>query len=487
MNLNQLKALFFQNTQLSQIVFKNTSWMVVANIIAKAFKFGMMIVVARELGPGLFGEFNYIIVLSAMCFMLSDVGLNLLIIREFSNQTVHRPTLIATGFSVKLLVIFINIMFASVLCFFLDPLLKLPFVIFSAMNTIDGVKQYWITLNRAHLKQQHEGIGFIIETTVTSILGATIALNSMGIVYLSAAYFFGSFLAGMYLFVKTKQFMQPLKHTCPALMKDLIRKMTPFTLSISLATAITIIDTLMIQWMLGFEAVGLYNSGLKISENIIIIPTIFGSVLFPFFTQFQTKPDRLFKLLKESLAILFMIGCPVIFGGIYLSQDIIHLIFSDSYTNSTVTFRYLLGATLFIFWFIPINGLLLATNLEKKCITNISIGCLANIILNLGLIPIFGIVGAGIGTFVGRMFLLILHLMTIKKTQPSQSLIIKRNIHYIGLSIAMLGIIFIVEHIISHTLLLILIGGIAYILLLLLIKDPSIKKITNLLMLKGNH
>ena len=50
--------LFFKNSQVSQIIFKNTSWMLVANIIAKVFKFCLMIVVARELGPSLFGG-NY--------------------------------------------------------------------------------------------------------------------------------------------------------------------------------------------------------------------------------------------------------------------------------------------------------------------------------------------------------------------------------------------------------------------------------------------
>ena len=129
MNLNFFKSLFFSNQQLSQIIFKNTSWMISANVIAKLFKFAMMIVVARELGPGLFGSFNYVIVLSAMCFILSDVGLNLLIIREFQEKKNHIPTLVATGFSIKLLLILINIIIAYTLYFFIDPLLKLPFII----------------------------------------------------------------------------------------------------------------------------------------------------------------------------------------------------------------------------------------------------------------------------------------------------------------------------------------------------------------------
>ena len=480
MNLNFFKSLFLENNQLSQIIFKNTSWMLLANIIAKLFKFGMMIIVARELGPSLFGNFNYIIVLSAMCFILSDIGLNLLIIREFQEKKKHIPTLIATGLSIKLLLISMNIIIACIFYFFIDPLLKLPFIIFSSMNIIDGIKQYWITLNRAHLKQEYEGISFIIETTLTSILSIFIVLNSTNIIYLALAYFSGSLFSGIYLYIKTKAIMHPISNTCMTQLIYLLKKMAPFTISIFLATAITSIDTLMIQWMLNPEAVGLYSSGLKISDTIIIIPTIFGSVLFPFLTQFQNQPQRLFKILQESLAILFMMACPIFLGGIYLASDIIQLIFSSSYGNATTTFQYLLGASVLIFWFIPINGLLLATKLENKCIKNSSVGCLANIGLNLMLIPELGIVGAGIGTLFGRMLLLILHIITIKKVYPTHPIIIKQNLHYIAFSIIMLITIFICKKITSNTVLLILSGITSYFFLIIIMKDPSIKKIKTL-------
>ena len=51
----KVKTIFFENHQLTQIVL-NTSWMIIANVIAKLSKFAMMIVVI-ELGPTIFSNF----------------------------------------------------------------------------------------------------------------------------------------------------------------------------------------------------------------------------------------------------------------------------------------------------------------------------------------------------------------------------------------------------------------------------------------------
>ena len=263
MNLKHLKRLFLTNQKLSQIVMKNTSWMAMANIISKLFKFGMIAIIAREFGPSLFGNFNYVIVLSGTCFILSDIGLNLLITREIQTNNNNIDTLIATGFSIKLCLLALNILFAIACYFFIESSLQLPFIIFSIMNTVDGIKQYWITLNRAYLKQEHESIAFILETVLTSILGVLAIIYAKNITNLALAYLIGSLIASIYLRIVTRHLIESVRKTKVVVFKRLFIKMLPFTISIFLAIAITSIDTLMIKWLMNAKFVGLYNSGLK--------------------------------------------------------------------------------------------------------------------------------------------------------------------------------------------------------------------------------
>ena len=215
----------------------------------------------------------------------------------------------------------------------------------------------------------------------------------------------------------------------------------------------------------------------------MIIPTIFCSALFPLLSKYNTDKSRLIKLTQESLAILLMIGLPICFGGIFLAREIITLIFSDNYVGATATFQCLLIASLLIFCYLPLNNLLLATNQEYKCIKNSSKGCLINIVLNCILIPLFGIVGAGIGTVVGRAALIKLHFSTLRNDRSITSLLLKRNINYLSFSIMMVAGIHIMQNVTQNTPILIAFGALIYISLILLSNDPSIKKIKDLLLI----
>ena len=168
--------------------------MAMANIISKLFKFIMIAFVARELGADLFGDANYIIVLSATCFVLSDIGLNLIIIRDYQNDITCKKSLLTTGFYAKLALVAINTCFAVICLFFIEATLSLAFITFSIMNIIDSIKQFNITITRAILKQELESICFLIETILTSILGIILVYKFNSILALSLAYLMGRLL-----------------------------------------------------------------------------------------------------------------------------------------------------------------------------------------------------------------------------------------------------------------------------------------------------
>ena len=133
-----------------------------------------------------------------MCYVLSDIGLNLIIIREYQDDNICK-NLISTGFYIKLALVLVNTCFATICLFFIENVLFLPFIIFSIMNIIDSIKQFNITITRANLKQELESICFIIETTLTSILGILLVLKFNSILVLSAAYLIGSITLHLYL------------------------------------------------------------------------------------------------------------------------------------------------------------------------------------------------------------------------------------------------------------------------------------------------
>jgi O-antigen/teichoic acid export membrane protein len=482
MNLKHLKGLFLTNQKLSQIVMKNTSWMGMANIISKLFKFIMIAFVARELGADLFGDANYIIVLSATCFVLSDIGLNLIIIRDYQNDTTCKKILLSTGFYTKLALVAINTGFAVICLFFIEAALSLAFIIFSIMNIIDSIKQFNITITRAILKQELESICFLIETILTSILGIILVFKFNSILALSAAYLMGSIASFIFITTKTIKYVLPFSNINTTQLKQLLLKMIPFTLSGFFVVALNSVDTLMIKWLLGASFVGFYHAGLKLIETILIFPGLFGMSIYPFTSKFQKDLSRLRKIIIDSTGIMCLIGVPITFGGILLAHPILVGIFSDIYTLGAQPFQVLLLTTFPLFVIFILNNALLSTNNEKICVQNTAISFSLNIIFNIILIPKYGITGAAIGTLIGRVTLFFLVIYHTKKLLQINTLFQKNIFKYLLLSLIMCITIYCLQMAISNVFILIFIGMISYIFMLILLKDPYLNKAKNLIL-----
>ncbi|MEK9726955.1 MAG: flippase [Candidatus Margulisiibacteriota bacterium] len=475
--INKIKKIFLLNQTLSQIIFKNTSWVLMANILAKIFKLALMIFIARSLGPSGFGDANYIIVLSALCFSFSDIGLTMLVCREYQANTSDIQELVATGWLIKILLVMTNTIIGIICILFLPFNLKIPFTIFCLMNVIDNLKQYNIMLARANFKQEYESLCFIIETLLTSGLGIILVWSFGNITSLAIAYLIGSMVAAIYIWLKTKKYTEPISKANKAKLKTLLLNMLPFSLSIFLGMALTSIDTIMIKWLIGSEGVGYYHSGNKLTETILIIPAIFGSSIFPFVAKFYQNSERLLVITKKSINVMSLIGFPIFFGGILLGDQILITIYSTTFSQGILTFKILIASTFPLFLVHILNNVLLATKHEKLCVKISSTIFVTNIIFNLILIPSFGISGAATGTLISRTLLLIILIYFIQKLFKDQKLFQKRTLTYLLLSIVMISIVFLGQLYFTNIILLIGIGGLSYMIALITIQDPYIIKI----------
>ena len=164
-----LKKLFFSNQSFAQTILKNTSWTAVATGIGKISKFIMMIIVARQLSPDEFGQFNYVISLSALYFCFSEIGISNIVNREYQQKKQDPIQLLASGWAIKQGLVLIHFICAMIGYLFVSSNLSDLFLIFCVMHAIDSLKQYKINLTRIKHQQELEAMCFLIETITTSI------------------------------------------------------------------------------------------------------------------------------------------------------------------------------------------------------------------------------------------------------------------------------------------------------------------------------
>jgi len=161
------------------------------------------------------------------------------------------------------------------------------------------------------------------------------------------------------------------------------------------------VDRYLIQFFLGAGALGMYTAGYNLATHIteaIIYPINYA--MTPVYMSILVKKGeaetKVFftKMFRYFILVLL----PVVFGSIAVGRDLISILASKKYLESYTVLSYvLIGQAVYACTIILNSGLFI--NKKTHVLNNIMIAtCGINVLLNMALIPRFGIVGAAQAT-----------------------------------------------------------------------------------------
>lgn len=189
---------------------------------------------------------------------------------------------------------------------------------------------------------------------------------------------------------------------------DIKRHLPPILLMFSMILSQTIYtnsDTTILGLFRGDYEVGLYSAAVKIYHLINTVIASVALVVMPQLSAGFAKNDfqEINKLLKYSLNFIIVLGLPSIVGINVIALPLIDIIAGiDYYKASTALhiFTITLAFSLIGGWIG--NMTLLPSGKEKICLKSCVVSALANIVLNIILIPKFGLNAAAATTAVAE-------------------------------------------------------------------------------------
>ena len=174
----------------------------------------------------------------------------------------------------------------------------------------------------------------------------------------------------------------------------------------TLATSIyTTLDTTMLGFLSTNTEVGYYSAATKISHMVLSLITAITTVLLPRMSLYINKNDmNSFKTLtNKTVSIITLLSIPIT-AGLFLLAKPITLLFSGNEYIPAIIPMQVMTPIVFIISIASITGtrMLPAMNKEKIALFSYIIGATANIIINAIFIPIYGALGAAIGTLIAE-------------------------------------------------------------------------------------
>ena len=247
----------------------------------------------------------------------------------------------------------------------------------------------------------------------------------------------------------------------------------------------TNLDTVMLGFISGNSAVGLYSVATKVKWILLSLVTSISTVLLPRFSFYISQKDisKFREVLRESISVIFFISIPLTVFFLIEARDSILLLGGNKYLDATLTMQVLMPILLISgFSNITGNQILIPTGREKYFMLAVSSGAFVNLILNFLLMPKYGILGGGLATLFAEITQMVIQ--------------VKYSIDFLQKSISVSSIFkFIFSAIISALILLLtrslfiykdaliqltvsgLLFFLIYVSLLLLLRDKTIKNV----------
>ena len=207
-------------------------------------------------------------------------------------------------------------------------------------------------------------------------------------------------LIGFLLWIKKSKFLYYDKAPSTSI-KKILNFSFPLMLSSSMFLLLQWIDILILGYYESSKQIGIYNVSVKLSMVCSIILFSINSIAAPKFSQLFTenKFDELKDIIKNTSKFMFITTIPILAIVIIFSEYILNFLGGDFIQGKTCIV-YLVIGQLFNVIFGSVGYILNMTENQSIFKNIMIIATVLNIILNILLIPIYGILGAAISSMI---------------------------------------------------------------------------------------
>jgi O-antigen/teichoic acid export membrane protein len=177
------------------------------------------------------------------------------------------------------------------------------------------------------------------------------------------------------------------------------------------------IDQVMLHNMTNDKVLGGYVAAVNVTELFGVLPVALMGSLFPILSQVSAQEDRFQHYMKLGFRSMMA----VVFGACALisplAAPIIHLLYGAKFDAAGPLLRVLIWSEVPVFFGVVISSGLIAKNLQNYLPLSTGVGAIANVLLNLVMIPRWGVLGAAWATNVSYSLAAIFLFLIFRPTR----------------------------------------------------------------------
>jgi PST family polysaccharide transporter len=381
----------------------------------------LSVLIARVYGPQEFGEVSYALALCGLFLPVFELGQRLILVREFSRNIDAADRWLSVG------------IFSKVICSLLICAV-LYFVTLAHQSTETGRLVLMISLSylfRSLEPYEHwciarrdfrpaaiaTSLGFL---AMTLFVGLAAWLNcSISITLLCYSLSFGVYSVTICILAKRRASAPRIVWRPDfAVLRAMLIEAFPLILSSIAVSLYMRLDILMLKPWHGDIAVAVYAAALRLSQGLYMIPTILADAVYPSLLRATSSGTDERAAWQSSMNQQLLVALLLLIPSLAFGPLLLTLIFGERYAASGGVFRVHVISLLFVSLGTVSSRYLIARGQQKFVGAATFAGLIANLLLNLLLIPPYSAYGAAVATAVSQACASCLFYGVLKSTRP---------------------------------------------------------------------
>jgi O-antigen/teichoic acid export membrane protein len=385
----------------------NTSWLMTGR--GAQILLGLVVGawLSRYLGPDRYGVYAFALSFATLFAPLANLGLGQIIVREIVKDPLQRDKVLGTAMGIRLMGtgVAYSLIALGLLFFLPDPATRLAVVLASSAIVLRSM-QMLIYYFQAVVQSRQSSIPHLVSLLVSNGLKVWFILLGLDVVaFLWLVVVDAAVYSALLVLAYNRQGLRFASWRFDRdLAGTLLKKSWPLMFTLILFTIYMQIDQVMLKFLGENKEVGWYNAAVRLSTATYAIPFVLTNSLFPAILSAAKNNKELFrKRMARLYHLLIYIAVVLILLTWAFSDSIIQIIFGTAYAPAAPVLTIHVAAALFVFMGHAAEKWLIAEDKQYYFMLAVLLGAALNVVLNLWMIPRFGITGAAWATLCAQV------------------------------------------------------------------------------------
>lgn len=389
----------------------NGAAMVVSRLLTAVFGWAGSVIIARTLSPEDWGQYSFVFGLLGIMAVVTDLGVGRVVISRLTGAEQDEFGPVAGSFIVLRCVLGIVgylVALGYALIASLSPLVILVVAIAGTTVTLATPANALLVLFQSRLKLVFLATWDVIAQIVQFLLILVVMKTHPTLLaFVLPAIAREIVIIGVRIVAIRRGKLDGRVPTYGAifgLWGPMLREAIPISIGLALLTILTKIDTLMLERLDTFEAVGQYAIGYKFSDVLILAVS---ALAVPFTTvlvrAWGTDNDMFRERTRQGITVAAVLGGLAIVGFVSAAEGVIGMLYGAQFVPASDAARLLVISSAFSG--VTTIGWVVLVSAEKLKIFPwvAGMGVILNVALNSVLIPLWSIMGAATATIISEL------------------------------------------------------------------------------------